>query len=85
MNTVFQRIVLYFTLGMVLSAIEITLFHWAFWCIVALFWVSEFIVRKGTEEQARAEGVSIFLNLTSAEQNKIKQIHQQIQKERDNG
>jgi hypothetical protein len=84
MNTLFQRIVLYFTLGMVLSAIEITLFHWAFWCILALFWVSEYMVRKGTEEQARAEGISMFLNMNSNEQNRIKKLHQQAQKEHSN-
>jgi hypothetical protein len=85
MNTIAQRLALYFTLGMVLVSLDVTFFSWQFWAVLALFWVSEFIVRKGTEDQARAEGVSIFLNLTSAEQNKIKQIHQQIQKERDNG
>jgi len=85
MNTVFQRIMLYFALGMVLSSVGITVFEWAFWAILALFWASEFMVRKGTEEQARAEGITMFLEMSSTEQNRIKQLHQQAQKENDNG
>jgi hypothetical protein len=85
MNTVLQRIAVYFTLGMVLTTVEVTVFTWQFWCILALFWVVEFMVRKGTEEQARAEGITMFLEMSTAEQNRIKQLHQQIQKENDNG
>jgi hypothetical protein len=85
MNTVAQRIAVYFALGMVLASMDVTVFVWQFWCVLALFWVSEYMVRKGTEEQARAEGITMFLEMSAAEQNKIKQLHQQIQKENDNG
>jgi len=84
-NTLAQRIAVYFALGMVLTTVEVTVFVWQFWCILALFWVVEFMVRKGTEEQARAEGVAMFLNMNSSEQNRIKQLYQQTQKENDNG
>jgi hypothetical protein len=43
------------------------------------------MVRKGTEEWARAEGITMFLEMTAAEQNKIKQLHLEAQKENDNG
>ena len=84
MNTIYQRIAVYFALGMVLASMDVTVFVWQFWCILALFWVSEYMVRKGTEEQARAEGISMFLNMNTNEQNRIKQLHQQAQKENDN-
>ena len=84
MNTVAQRIAIYFALGMVLTTVEVTVFVWQFWCILALFWVVEFMVRKGTEEQARAEGITMFLEMSAAEQQKIKQLHQQAQKEHSN-
>jgi hypothetical protein len=76
-----QRIILYFTLGMVLVASSLSVADWQFWCIVALFWCSERLTRQEVEETAMAEGISRFLNMTSAEQNKIKQLHNKIQKE----
>jgi hypothetical protein len=85
MNTLAQRIAVYFALGTVLATVEVTVFVWQFWCVLALFWVVEFMVRKGTEEQARAEGITMFLEMTAAEQNKIKQLHLEAQKENDNG
>jgi hypothetical protein len=85
MNTIAQRFAVYLTLGLVLATLDVTVIVWQFWCIVALFWVSEYMVRKGTEEQARAEGIAMFLNMNSNEQNRIKKLHQQAQKENDNG
>jgi hypothetical protein len=85
MNTIAQRFAVYLTLGLVLATLDVTVVVWQFWCIVALFWVSEYMVRKGTEEQARAEGITMFLNMNSNEQNRIKKLHQQAQKENDNG
>jgi hypothetical protein len=84
MNTVAQRIAIYFALGMVLATSDVTFITWQFWCILALFWTVEFMVRKGTEEQARAEGITMFLEMSAAEQQKIKQLHQQAQKEHSN-
>jgi hypothetical protein len=83
MNTVAQRIALYATLGLLLSTLEVTVFVWQFWAVLALFWASEYMVRKGTEEQAMAEGVSRFLNMSHDQQNKIKKLHDQLQKEDD--
>ena len=85
MNTLAQRLAVYFALGMVLATLDVTFITWQFWCVLALFWISEYMVRKGTEEWARAEGITMFLEMTAAEQNKIKQLHQEIQKENDNG
>jgi hypothetical protein len=84
MNTIGQRFAVYLTLGLVLATLEVTVVTWQFWCIVALFWVSEYMVRKDTEEQARVEGITMFLNMDSNEQNRIKKLHQQAQKEQSN-
>jgi hypothetical protein len=81
MNTVAQRIAVYFALGMVLASMDVTVFVWQFWCVLALFWVSEFMVRKGTEEQAMAEGITRYLNMNSADQERIKKIHRDAMKE----
>jgi hypothetical protein len=81
MNTVAQRIAVYFALGMVLASMDVTVFVWQFWCVLALFWVSEFMVRKGTEEQAMAEGITRYLNMSSADQERIKKIHRDAMKE----
>ena len=41
-----QRIALYAVLGMVLDAAQISIGHWAFWCILALFLASEWMTRR---------------------------------------
>jgi hypothetical protein len=84
MNTIAQRIALYTTLGLLLATLGVTVYVWQFWGVLALFWASEYMVRKGTEEQAQAIGVAKFLNMSSAEQNRIKKLHQQAQQEHSN-
>jgi hypothetical protein len=81
MNTLAQRIALYFTLGLVLHTLEVTIYVWQFWAVLALFWTSEYMVRKSAEEQAMAEGVSRFLDMSSDQQNRIKKLHDQLQRE----
>ena len=46
-----QRIALYAVLGMVLDAAQISITHWAFWCILALFIASEWMTRREVLEQ----------------------------------
>ena len=45
-----QRIALYAVLGMVLDAAQISITHWAFWCILALFIASEWMTKRETLE-----------------------------------
>jgi hypothetical protein len=85
MNTTAQRLALYFTLGLLLATLDITFFVWQFWAIVALFWCSEYMVRKGTEEWAMAQGITAFLSMSLTEQNRIKKIHQDAMKEDNHG
>jgi ferritin len=85
MNTIFQRIALYATLGLVLSTLDVTIMVWQFWAVLALFWVSEFMVRKGTEELAQAQGIAKFLNMSSTDQERIKKIHRETFKDTHEG
>lgn len=48
-----QRIALYAVLGMVLDAAQISIQHWAFWCILALFIASEWMTRRETLERVQ--------------------------------
>ena len=48
-----QRIALYAVLGMVLDAAQISITHWAFWCILALFIASEWMTRRETLERVQ--------------------------------
>ena len=41
-----QRIALYTALGLTLSAVGADFTHWAFWCVIALFWASETLTRR---------------------------------------
>jgi len=41
-----QRLALYTALGLTLSALEADFTHWAFWCVVGLFWASEVLTRR---------------------------------------
>jgi hypothetical protein len=78
-----QRIALYFTLGLVLVTINVTAFSWQFWCILALFWASEYMTRKDTEMAAMAEGITRYLSMSAAEQAEIKKLHNEAMKEFD--
>ena len=41
-----QRLALYTALGLTLSALEADVTHWAFWCVVGLFWASGVLTRR---------------------------------------
>jgi hypothetical protein len=84
MNTTLQRVALYATLGLLLATLDVTVYTWQFWGVLALFWASEYMVRKGTEEQAQAVGVVKFLNMSTTEQNRIRELHRQTQKDQGN-
>jgi len=53
-----QRLALYTALGLTLSALGADFTHWAFWCVVALFWAGE--------HMARSEGYDDAIELSQA-------------------
>jgi hypothetical protein len=66
---ILQRIALYTTLGLVLSAVGAEFNTWGFWCILALFWASEAITRREGYEQ----GMVFIATLPQEHLDKIKQ------------
>jgi hypothetical protein len=80
-----QRFALYLTLGLVLTTMNIAILDWQFWCILALFWASEYMTRHATEQEAMAAGITAYLNMTVADQNRIKKAYQDAVKEDNNG
>jgi hypothetical protein len=82
-SNILQRMVLYGTLGLLLSVMGFDVFAWQFWSIAALFWASEFLTRRETEEYAMAKGIAAYLNMGLEKQNEIKRIHREAQRNQD--
>jgi hypothetical protein len=78
MNTILQRMALYFTLGLVLVTLGVDVLSWQFWAVVSLFWCSEYITRKAAEDESKLEGVRRYLELSSEEQSKLKKLFQKM-------
>jgi hypothetical protein len=76
-----QRLALYATLGALLSAVGHNWDTWQFWCFLGLFWASEHLTRKETQEWARAEGITAYLNMTPADQQRLKDLLKQVEQE----
>jgi len=76
-----ERLMIYLTLGLVLTTLDVNVFDWGFWAVLALFWASELLTRKETETLAMAQGIAHFLNMTVEEQNNIKKLHQKTLQE----
>lgn len=76
-----QRLALYTTLGLLLSTMEFSVATWQFWSVVALFWASESLTRRETTEFVAVKAITEFLNLSTHEQNKIKELHKKAVKE----
>jgi hypothetical protein len=66
---ILQRIALYTTLGLVLSAVGADFNTWGFWSILALFWASETITRREGYEA----GMVFIATLPQEHLDKIKQ------------
>ena len=68
-----QRIALYATLGMVLDAVELSITHWAFWCILALFIASEWMTRREVMQQ-----VQEYIQAVKAQIERVNQAAQEV-------
>lgn len=80
----FQRMMLYFTLGLVLMTLELSVISWQFWSILALFWAAESLTRRETEPLAMAKGISTYLEMSPEEQKAMRKAHE-IDKKANNG
>ena len=65
-----QALVLWGTMGLLLSAVGFTFDTWQFWCFLGLFWCVERIGRV----HGAAEGIIKYLAMSEAEQARIKKL-----------
>ena len=81
MNEVLQRIAVYSALGLVLSGLDV---HWdnpVLWCVVALFWVSNYLERKEAHEVGLATGIEMMMDMTEQQRNDVMALVKEAQKE----
>ena len=65
-----QALVLWSTMGLLLSAVGFEYNTWQFWCFLGLFWCVERIGRQ----YGNAEGIIRYLSMTDAEQDRIRKL-----------
>ena len=84
MNEHLQRIAVYGALGLVLSAVEVTYDTWAFWCVAALFWASNYLERKDAFEVGLSNGIEMMTDMTEQQRNEVMALVKEAQKDDDN-
>lgn len=73
------EMVLWLTIALLLFVVGFSWSQWQFWCLIATYWaVSAMSRRQGT-----VEGVINYLNLPTADQEKIRRTLNEIQKDMD--
>lgn len=69
-----QSLILWATIGALLSAVGYSISSWEFWCFLATYWAVGRIERA----QGAGEGIISFLNMTEAEQQKIRKLVKEL-------
>ena len=72
----FQSLVLWGTIGTLLSVVGYSITSWEFWCFLGTYWAVEKIARS----QGAAEGIISYLNMTEAEQQRIRTVVKDLNK-----
>ena len=81
MNETLQRIAIYGALGLVLNTVDI---HWdnpTFWCILALFWCSNYLERQNSYEVGVASGIEMLTDMTEQQRAEVMALVKEAQKE----
>ena len=84
MNESLQRIAVYAALGLVLTSVDL---HWdmpAFWCILVLFWLSNYLERREGLEVGIASGIEMLADMTDEQRNEVIALVKQAQKDDSN-
>ena len=81
MNEYLQRIAVYAALGLTLSAVDITYDTWALWCILALFWVSNYLVHKDAFEVGLSSGIEMMVDMNEQQRAEVIALVKEAQKE----
>ena len=72
----FQSLVLWGTIACLLSVVGYSIATWEFWCFLATYWAVGRIERA----QGAGEGIIRYLNMTEAEQQKIRTLVKDLDK-----
>ena len=81
MNETLQRIAVYGALGLVLSGAEVHYDDWVFWCILALFWCSNYLERRDGFEVGVAQGIEMMTDMTDQQRTDVMALVKEAQKE----
>ena len=71
-----QSLVLWGTIGALLSAVGYSIATWEFWCFLGTYWAVGRIERA----QGAGEGIIRYLNMTEAEQQRIRNMVKDLDK-----
>lgn len=81
MNEYLQRLAAYAALGLVLSGAEVQYDNLAFWCVIALFLVSNYLERKEAYEVGVASGIEMMTDMTDQQRTDVMALVKEAQKE----
>ena len=76
-----QRLAVYAVLGLVLSAVDIQWDNPTFWCILALFWCSNYLERQNSYEVGVASGIELLTDMTEQQRTDVMALVKEAQKE----
>lgn len=71
------EIVLWLTIGLLLSVVGYTWQDWQFWCLAGTYWAVALLSRQ----RGKVEGIINYLEMSTAEQNRIKRALQEAKEE----
>jgi hypothetical protein len=81
MNETLQRVAIYAGLGWALIAAGVQWNDMLFWCILVMFWVSNYLHRKDGYELGLSNGIEMFSDMTDAQRAELITLVKNIQQE----
>jgi len=84
MNEHLQRIAIYAALGAVLSSMGAQWDTALFWCVLALFWISNWLERREGLEVGIASGIEMIADMTEQQRTEVIALIKQAQKDDSN-
>jgi hypothetical protein len=81
MNETLQRIAVYAGLGTALSAAGVQWDDMLFWCILVMFWVSNYLHGKDGYELGLSNGIEMFSDMTDAQRVELIKLVKDLQQE----
>jgi hypothetical protein len=69
-----ERLAVYATLGLLLDALGQNWESWGFWCMLALFVLSDHLARKDGYESGVAAGITVYSSATEEQRTQLDKI-----------